>query len=147
MQKRTLAVVGFLGVITVAAFAAGVVATRVSAQGIIHVLPVRNGGGNGGGVCRDMTNDLRNDRDASYTLYLNWMDGFLTGANYVSYLVPGRNSDVTRSLPIEFFSGYSRGDDAVFTLLEQWCAQNPAKNISEGAMRVYSQMYSQPAAQ
>src|SRR5690349_19974806 len=113
MRNKTLAVVGVLAVVTVAAFVAGVVATRVSAQGIIHVLPARNGGRNGGGACRDMTNDLRNDRDASYTLYLNWMDGFLTGANYVSYLVPGRNSDVTRSLPREFFAGYSRGDDAV----------------------------------
>jgi hypothetical protein len=146
MQRRTLAVVGLLGAITVAAFVAGVVATRVSAQGIIHVLPVRKGGGNNGGVCRDMTNDLRNDRDASHTLYLNWMDGFITGANYVSYLVPGRNSDVSRSLSREFLAGYSRGDDAVFALLEQWCAQNPAKNIWEGATRVYSQLYSQPAA-
>ena len=142
MRTKTLAVVGILGVVAVTAFLGGTVAPRTSAQGIIHVLPVRNGGG----VCRDMTHDLRNDRDASYTLYLNWMDGFLTGANYVSYLVPGRNSDVTRSLPVEFFSGYSRGDDAVFTLLEQWCARNPAKNISEGAMSVYSQMYSQSAA-
>ena|SRR5689334_16959528 len=146
MRNKTLAVVGGLAVVTVAAFVAGVVATRVSAQGIIHVLPARNGDGSGG-VCRDMTNDLRNDRDASHMLYLNWMDGFLTGANYVSYLVPGRNSDVTRSLPREFFAGYSRGDDAVFALLEQWCAQNPAKNIWEGAASVYSQLYSQTAAQ
>jgi len=136
MRTIMLAAAGLLGAVTAAAVVSGVVPPRLSAQGYIHVLPVRNGGG----VCRDMTNDLRNDRDASRTLYANYMAGFMTGANYVSYLVPGRNSDVMRNLPREFLAGYSRADDAVFALLEQFCAENPAKNISEGAMRVYSQL-------
>jgi hypothetical protein len=136
MRTRTLAAVGLLGVVTAAAFVSGVVPPRLGAQGYIHVLPVRNGGG----VCRDMTNDLRNDRDAWRTPYLNYMAGFITGANYVSYLVPGRNPDVLRNLPRDVLAGHSRGDDAVFALLEQYCAENPAKNISEAAMRVYSQL-------
>jgi hypothetical protein len=112
MRKRTLAVIGISGAIAVAAFVAGVVATHVSAQGVIHVVPVKNGGG----TCREMTNDLRNDRDAWRTPYLNYMAGFVTGANYVSYLVPGRNSNVLLGLSSEIVAQHSRGDDAVFAL-------------------------------
>jgi hypothetical protein len=133
MRKATLALVGLLGAVTVAAVVPGVVPPRVAAQGSIQVIPVRNGGG----VCRDMTNDLRSNRDAGRTPYFNYMAGFMTGANYVSYLVPGRNSHIPVGWPV---AGYSRADDAVFALLEQYCAENPAKNISEAAMRVYSQL-------
>ena len=136
MRKNTLAVVfGLLGIATIVAFMARVV-PRVSAQGSIQVIPVRNGGG----TCGDMTNDLRNDRDAWRTPYFNYMAGFMTGANFVSYLVPGRNSHIPVGLPL---TGYSRADDAVFALLEQYCAQHPAKNISEAAMRVYAQLAEQ----
>jgi hypothetical protein len=132
MRRKALAVVGLLGVVT-AAFVAGVVTPRVSAQASIQVIPVRNGGG----VCRDMTNDLRSDPSTWRTPYFNYLAGFMTGANFVSYLVPGRNSHVPIGLPV---AGYSRADDAVFALLEQYCVENPAKNISEAAMRVYSQL-------
>jgi hypothetical protein len=142
MRTKTLAVVGVSVIVTVAAFLAGTVAPRLSAQGSIQVIPVRNGGG----VCRDMTNDLRSDRGAWRTPYFNYMAGFVTGANYVSYLVPGRNSHVPRDLPSRV-GGFSRADDAMFALLEQYCEQNPAKNISEAAMTVYSGVYSQTPAQ
>jgi hypothetical protein len=132
-MRKTLAVVGLLSV-TTGAFVAGVVVPRVSAQGSIQVIPVRNGGG----TCGDMTSDLRNDRDTWRTPYFNYMAGFMTGANFVSYLVPGRNSHVPLGLPL---AGYSRADDAVFALLEQYCTENPAKNISEGAMRVYANLF------
>ena len=135
MRKRTLAVVGLLAVVTVAAFLTGVAVPRVSAQAGIHVFPVTNGGG----TCRDMTNDLRGNRDAWRTAYFNYMAGFVTGANFASYSVPGRNSNVPLDLPREV-TGYARADEAVFVLLEQYCAQSPAKNISEAMMRVYSQL-------
>jgi len=133
MRKNRLALVGLLGIATVAAFVAGAVVPRVSAQGSIQVIPVRNGGG----TCRDMTNDLGSDRDAWRTPYFNYMAGFVTGANFVSYLVPGRDSHVPVGLPV---AGYSRADDAVFALVEQYCAQNSAKNISEAMMIVYSRL-------
>jgi hypothetical protein len=142
MRKNTLAIVGVSGIVTIVGFFAGTVAPRVSAQGSIQVIPVRNGGG----VCRDMTNDLRSDREGWRTPYFNYMAGFVTGANYVSYLVPGRNSHVPLDLPRRV-AGYSRADDAMFALLEQYCKQNPAKNISEAAMMVYSGVYSQTPAQ
>jgi len=141
MRKNTLTVVvGMLA--TVGALVASVVAPRLSAQGPNWwVIPVTNGDS----TCRQMTSDLRNDRDAWRTPYVNYMAGFVTGADYVSSLVPGRKSQV--DFPPEVLANHPRGDDAVFALLEQWCAQNPAKYISEGAMRVYSQLYSQTAAQ
>jgi hypothetical protein len=85
MRQKTLAIVALLAVVAAAAFVRGVAATRVSAQGSIQVIPVRNGGG----TCGDMTNDLRSDRDGSRTPYFNYMAGFMTGANFVSYQVPG----------------------------------------------------------
>jgi hypothetical protein len=94
---------------------------------------------NGGGTCREMTNDLRRDPDTWRTPYFNYMAGFVTGANFVSYSVPGRKSNVPLDLPRQV-AGYSRADEAVAALLEQYCAQNPAKNISEGAMVVYSRL-------
>jgi hypothetical protein len=142
MRTKTLAVVGVLGVVAVAAFVAGTVVPRLSAQGSIQVIPVTNGGG----TCHEMTSDLRNDREAWRTPYFNYMAGFVTGANYVSYLVPGRNSHVPLDLPGRV-RGYSRADDAVFALLEEYCERNPAKNISEAAMRVYSGVYSITPAQ
>ena len=78
MQKRTLAVVGLLGVL--AAFLAGSAVPWISAQGSVHVLPVRNGGG----TCQDLTNDLRGDREAWRFTYFNYMAGFVPGANFVS---------------------------------------------------------------
>jgi len=142
MRKGTLAVVGLSGIVVAVAVVLSMVAPRVSAQGSIQVIPVRNGGG----VCRDMTNDLKADRDTWRTPYFNYMAGFVTGANYVSYLVPGRNSHVPVDLPGRV-SGYSRADDAVFALLEEYCERNPARNISEAAMRVYFDVYSQTPAQ
>jgi len=144
MRKNTLTVVvGMLA--TVGGLVARVVAPRLSAQAAQGpnwwVIPVTNGDS----TCRQMTSDLRNDRDAWRTPYVNYMAGFVTGADYVSSLVPGRKSQV--DFPPEVLANHPRGDDAVFALLEQWCAQNPAKYISEGAMRVYSQLYSQTAAQ
>ena len=144
MRKNTLTVVvGMLA--TVGALVASVVAPRLSAQAAQGpnwwVIPVTNGDS----TCRQMTSDLRNDRDAWRTPYVNYMAGFVTGADYVSSLVPGRKSQV--DFPPEVLAHHPRGDDAVFALLEQWCAQNPAKYMSEGAMRVYSHMYAQPAAQ
>jgi hypothetical protein len=136
MNKKTLAVVGLLGVVTAPAFVPGVIAPRVSAQASsIHVFPVTNGGG----TCHDMTNDLRTDRNAWRAPYFNYMAGFVTGANFVSYSVPGRDSNVPLDLPLDV-TGYARADEAVFAMLEQYCAHNPAKNISEAAMRVYSQV-------
>jgi TolB protein len=88
----------------------------------------------------NLTNDLSSDRDLWRTPYFNYMAGFVTGANYVTYLVPGRNSHVPVGMPL---AGHSRADDAVFALLEQYCDQNPGKNISEAAMRVYAQLSEQ----
>ena len=144
MRKNPLAAIGALGVVAVTALVASVVAPRLSAQPQgpnWWVIPVTNGDS----TCRQMTNDLRNDRDAWRTPYVNYMAGFVTGADYVSSLVPGRKSQV--DLPHEVLANHSRADDAVFALLEKFCAQNPARYISEGAMRVYSQLYSQTAAQ
>jgi hypothetical protein len=144
MRTKTLAAIGGLGVVAVTALVAGVVAPRLSAQPQgpnWWVIPVTNGDS----TCRAMTNDLRNDRDAWRTPYVNYMAGFVTGADYVSSLVPGRKSQV--DLPQEVLANHARAADGMFALLEKYCAQNPAKYISEGAMRVYSQLYSQTAAQ
>ena len=57
------------------------------------------------------------------------MAGFITGANFVSYSVGGRDSNLPR-----------QPHDAVFAAIEQYCGGNPAKNISEAVVRVYSQL-------
>jgi hypothetical protein len=124
MRRNTaLAVVGLLAVARLAAFALGL---SVSAQaGGFHVLPVTSGGV----TCRDMTDNLRSERDTWRTFYFNYMAGFITGANFVSYSVGNRDSN----LP-------SEPHDAVFASIEQYCAGNPARNISEAVVRVYSQL-------
>lgn len=53
-------------------------------------------------------------------------------ANFVSYSAGGRNANVG-------FDGPST-HDAVFASIEQYCAQNPTKNIFEAVTRVYSQL-------
>ena len=58
------------------------------------------------------------------------MAGFLTGANFVSYSAGGRNANV----------GHDVAHDAVFASIEQYCAQNPARNIFEAVTRVYSRL-------
>ena len=128
-----LAALGGLG--ATGAIAASVMAPPVSAQAAIHVLPVTNGGG----TCREMTRDLKQDRTASRAAYFNYMAGFVTGANYLAFSVPGRNSNVPSDLPSEVV-GHTRADEAVFALLERECAQHPSMNISEAMMHVYDQL-------
>jgi hypothetical protein len=126
MRRKTPFVVALLVVVAVATSMAGVVAPRVSAQaGSFHVLTVTAGGVS----CRDMTNNLRSDRDAWRSVYYNYMAGFITGANFVSYSVGGRDSN----LPWE-------PHDAVFASIEQYCAANPAEQIFEAVIRVYSRL-------
>jgi hypothetical protein len=131
MRHGTLAVVGLLSVVTVAAWVLVLTAPRVSAQASgFHVLPVTIGGG----TCRDMTNNLRGDREPWRTLYFNYMAGFLTGANFVSYSAgDDRNANI----------GVEVTHDAVFASIEQYCVQNPTKNIFEAVTRVYSQLIRQ----
>jgi hypothetical protein len=139
MRKGTSAVVGLLGVLTVVAVAHGVgmLVPRVSAQNSgFHVLPVTNGGG----TCRDMTNDLRTDSETWRAAYVNYVAGFVTGANFVSYSVGGRNSNVGSGSEVLPIRPGQRVADAVSALVEQYCVQNPSKNISEAVARVYSQL-------
>jgi hypothetical protein len=128
MRKAALAVVGLLSVIAVAACVSFLFAPRVSAEASgFHVLPVTVGGA----TCRDMTNNLRADRDSWRTLYFNYMSGFLTGANFVAYSAgDGRNSNI----------GIEVTHDAVFASIEQYCAQRPDTHIFEAVTRVYSQL-------
>jgi hypothetical protein len=130
MRKATVAVIGLLCVVAVAAFVLGLgkFAQPVSAQASrsFHVLTVTSGGV----TCRDMTNNLRTDRDAWRSVYFNYMAGFITGANFVSYSAGGQNANI----------GFEVSHDAVFTSIEQYCGQNAAQNISEAVIRVYSQL-------
>jgi hypothetical protein len=128
MRKLTLAVAGLLSMVAIAGFVLLLIAPRVSAQASgFHVLPVTIGGS----ACRDMTNNLRIDRDSWRTLYFNYMAGFLTGANFVSYSAgDGRNSNI----------GFDVAHDVVFASIEQYCAENPTKNIFEAVTRIYSQL-------
>src|SRR5689334_5881567 len=110
MRKKTLAAVG-VGVVAVTALVASVVPPRLSAQPQgpnWWVIPVTNGDS----TCRAMTNDLRNDRDTWRTPYVNYMAGFVTGADYVSSLVPGRKSQV--DLPQEVLANHARAADGMF---------------------------------
>ena len=139
MRQTPFAVVGLVGVVTVAAFVIGVVAPRASAQvalGSFHVWTVTSGGAS----CRDMTNNLLGaDRDAWRAFYANYVSGFITGANFVSYSTGGRNPNV---------GAYGKvTHEGTFALVEQYCAQNAAKNIFEAVTRTYSQRYSELAAQ
>jgi hypothetical protein len=139
MRKGTVAVVGLLSVLTVVAavLGLGMLVPRVAAQNSgFHVLPVANGGG----TCRDMTNDLRADEQTWRTPYVNYVAGFITGANFVSYSVGGRNSNVGSGSEVLPIRPGQRVADAVSALVEQYCAQNPSKNLSEAVARVYSQL-------
>jgi len=84
MRKKTSTVVGLVSLGIVAAFVAGIVAPRVSAQAghrlAIQVIPVTNGGG----TCRDMTGDLRRHHDRWRTPYFNYMAGFITRPTHAS---------------------------------------------------------------
>jgi hypothetical protein len=128
MRKAALALVGLLSVITTAVFVSILVASHVSAEASgFHVLPVTVGGA----TCRDMTNNLRTDRESWRTLYFNYMSGFLTGANFVSYSAgDGRNSNV----------GIEVTHDAVFASIEKYCSQNADTHIFEAMASVYSQL-------
>jgi hypothetical protein len=147
MVRRMLAAVALVGVVIVAAFVLGngMIVPRVSAQtgsssgrrwAAFHVIPVTNGSG----TCRDMTNDLRTDRDAWRASYFNYMAGFITGANFVSYSVGGRDPNVGFDLP---YVTTGAGAPAMFASLEEYCAKRPATNISEAVTRVYSQLFAQ----
>ena len=136
MRTKTW-VVGLLGVVTAAlALGLGMLSPRVSAQASgFHVWTVTSGGAS----CRDMTNNLAADRDAWRAFYANYVSGFITGANFVSYSGGGRNPNV---------GAYGKGThEETFALVEHYCAQNPAKNIFEGVTRIYAQRYSELVAQ
>jgi hypothetical protein len=147
MDKKTRAEVALVGVVIVAAFVLGngMIVPRVSAQtgsssgrrwGAFHVIPVTNVSG----TCRDMTTDLRTDRDAWRASYFNYMAGFITGANFVSHSVGGRDPNVGFDVPY-----VTTGDapDRVFAALEQYCAQRPAMNISVAVTNIYSLLFAQ----
>jgi hypothetical protein len=139
MSKKALATVALVGVVIVAAFVLGngMIVRRVSAQtASFHVIPVTNGSG----TCRDMTNDLRADRDAWRASYFNYMAGFITGANFVSYSVGGRDPNVGFGVP---YVTTGAGAPAVFASLEQYCAKRPSMNISIAVTEIYSQLVAQ----
>jgi hypothetical protein len=60
------------------------------------------------------------------------MAGFITGANFVSYSAGGRNANVG----LDDASTH----EGVFASIEQYCVENPAKNIFEAVTRVYSRL-------
>jgi hypothetical protein len=147
MDKKTRAAVALVGVVIVAAFVLGngMIVPRVSAQtgsssgrrwAAFHAIPVTNGSGR----CRDMTNDLRTDRDAWRASYFNYMAGFITGANFVSYSVGGRDPNVGFDVP---YVTIGDAPDRVFAALEQYCAQRPAMTISVAVTNIYSQLFAQ----
>jgi hypothetical protein len=108
-----------------------VVATNTAGR---ETQPRRNAGfhvtGAGGRNCGDMTNNLRTERQSWGGYYASYADGFITGANFVSYLANQRNSNV----------GYDISPEALFALIEQYCAQNPSKGIHQAVEGVYSQL-------
>lgn len=85
----------------------------------------------GGGIdCGSMMNNLRDEKQSWRAFYTSYMTGFVTGANFVSYLANGRNPNV----------GYDTATEAMFASVEQYCGQNPSKNIHEAVESVYSQL-------
>ena len=140
MSKKALATVALVGVVIVAAFVLGnsMIVPRVSAQtGSFHAIPLTNGSG----TCRDMTNDLRADRDAWRASYFNYMAGFITGANFVSYSVGGRDPNVGFDVP--YVTAGATASARVFASLEQYCAERPAMNLSIAVTNIYSQLFAQ----
>src|SRR5689334_22175966 len=128
MRKKWSAVVGLLCTIIIAVVA-GAISRRASAQaGSFHVITVTSGGS----ACHDMTTNLQADRDAWRAVYGNYIAGYITGANFVSYSVGGRNANVG--------SAEQETREIVFTSVEQYCAHNPTSNIAEAVTRVYSQL-------
>jgi hypothetical protein len=86
--------------------------------------------GAGGGSCRDLTINLRADRESWGNFYNSYVMGFITGANFSSYLADARNSSV----------GFDVPNDRIFQAVEQFCGEYPAKGIHEAAETVYSQL-------
>lgn len=85
----------------------------------------------GGGVsCGEMAINLGADRQSWGMFYTSYVNGFITGANFVSYVANGRKPDVGSDVPPE----------QIFASVEQYCRQNRSKNIHEAVESVYTQL-------
>ena len=126
-KSLTVTLVAVVGIAALAAFV--LAQTALAAPGSragYHVLGVA-GGGLG---CRDMTNNLRAERESWSAIYASYTTGFITGANFVSYSANGRNAN----------SGFDVPTETVLGSVERYCQQNQARNIHEAVTAVYSEL-------
>jgi hypothetical protein len=86
--------------------------------------------GAGGFRCGDMTNNLRTETRFWTAFYTSYAEGFMSGANFVSYYANQRNPNV----------GYDISPEALFASIEGYCRQNPMQQIHDAVESVYSRL-------
>ena len=73
--------------------------------------------GAGGTTCAEMTRNLQSDRESWSGVYSNYVLGFISGANFVSYLADHRNPNVGNDVEPE----------ALFAFIERYSPTAPAR--------------------
>jgi hypothetical protein len=86
--------------------------------------------GAGGTTCAEMTRNLQADRGSWSAVYSNYVLGFISGANFVSYLADHRNPNV----------GNDVEPDALFAFIERYCEQHQRDGLHAAVEGVYSQL-------
>lgn len=132
----------WVATVVVIVLAQAVVVRHIAGRGMLstqqnagyHVLGVPDSGID----CGAMTSNLRYDRQKWASLYKSYAVGFITGANYVSYVANRRNANV---------GAFDAPPDVMFASVEQYCGENPSKNIQEAVQRVYSELEARSAKQ
>ena len=120
-SSRPAAVVALVLVAMVATNIAGQTPQSSRLASSFHV------NGPGGKPCAEMTNNLQIDRPTWRAFYTSYVEGFFSGANYVSYFAKQSNASV----------GLDITPDEQWADIEQYCAANPAKGIHNAVEGLY----------
>src|SRR4051812_113223 len=121
---RIAAVVALVLVAIVAANIAGQTTQSGQPASNFHV------DGPGGKQCAEMTTNLQMDRPTWRAFYTSYVEGFFSGANYVSYFAKQTNANV----------GFDITPDEQWAVIEQYCAANPTKGIHNAVESLYSRL-------
>jgi len=87
--------------------------------------------GAGGFRCAEMTANLRADKASWADRYADYVLGFVSGANFVSFKTYQPNATVGRT---------DVSPQELFASVEQYCAQNPTKGLHVAVEAVYSEL-------
>jgi hypothetical protein len=110
----------------------GVAATTIAGQATQSSRPASSFhvNGPGGKPCAEMTNNLQMDRPTWRAFYTSYVEGFFSGANYVSYAAKQPNAGV----------GFDITPDEQWAAIEQYCAAHPTKGIHNAVEGLYSRL-------